>query len=522
MIKNFLGRPAYFAIWIVITALILFLNMQANENYKKNMDLLEKNIYDEAKAHFNNMIIVRSWNALHGGVYVKQREGIEPNPYLKNNKLIYDSNKTLVKINPAWMTRQVSEIANKESKSFYKITSLRPLNPSNQPDEFEREALNYFEKNSDKPYYSKFEIDNGFVNSFNFMGKLDVEEKCMQCHADQNYKIGDIRGGIRVSLPIDNFRESAVHLKEKLHTDKIIIVIMNIIIGILLSMYIRKIQANQHLLASINNKLERKVKERTKSLDELNSELEERVKKEVAINRQNEEVMIVQSRHAAMGEIISMLAHQWRQPIAVVEMAINNLLVDIELGDVNIEALRTELGDISKETEKLSKTITEFSEYFQENTEPVKITVEDIIRELLEIIKSSLDDNNISFEITKSLNHTMVTNKEKLLQVYLTIINNAKEILVERNIRNRAINISIEEDSKYIITKICDTAGGIPPDSIEKVFEPYFSTKSSAEGVGLGLYMAKIIVDKQLNGRFTVENELDGACFSVYIPKLTK
>lgn len=519
MMKYFLGKPAYFVIWIGVIASIFFMIMQSDKDYKHNIFLLEKNLYDEAESHFNNMLITRSWNALHGGVYVKQKEGLKPNPYLKDSILIYDNNKTLIKINPAWMTRQISELTNKKSKYFYKITSLRPLNPSNQPDKFEREALNFFEKNNNQSYYSRFGTDNGAVNRFNFMGKLNVKKECMSCHAYQGYKIGDIRGGISVSLPTNNFNVATSYLKEKLVSDKIIIVVLNIIIGLLLTLYIRKLTTHQDILSSLNDELEIKVADRTKALDKLNLKLKDRVKEEVQTNIQNEEVMIAQSRNAAMGEMINMLAHQWRQPIAIIEMGVNNILIDMELGDINNEVFKSELQDIAANTQKLSLTITNFSGYFKEAVEAKDTKPIVVLENVINIMKSSLEHNGVTIEIDDSSDNTICIHQEKLFQVFLTLITNAKEILVERNIENKVINIAIEEDSEYVITKICDAAGGITSDHIEQVFEPYFSTKNGAEGVGLGLYLSKIIVEKQLNGKLTVNNETDGACFTVWIPK---
>ena len=519
MIKNFLSKRAYFAIWTGVAASMIFLITQADRDHNEHMALLQKNLYNEAQSHFDNMIITRSWNASHGGVYVKQREGLEPNPYLKDNKLIYDNNKTLIKINPAWMTRQISEIANKEGKYFYKIISLRPLNPSNQPDEFEREALNFFEKNSDKSFYSRFEANNGSANRFNFMGKLSVDKQCMACHADQGYKVGEIRGGIRVSLSTDNYDETRRHLEQKLIYDKVMVTVFSLLIGVMFTLYVLNLNANRALLASLNNKLEAKVARRTRALDKLNSELQERVKEEVAKNKLNEEVMIAQSRHAAMGEMISMLSHQWRQPIAIIEMSVNTILIDIELDDLNMEAFKTELNDIAKETQKLSATISDFSGHFKENAQATKTNPVELLGEVLDIVKSSLENNGVSVEVSASSNHAVFIHQEKLFQVYLTIIGNAKEILVQRNIKNRVIKISVEEDAQYVTTKIRDNAGGIASEHIERVFEPYFTTKDNSEGTGLGLYIAKIIVETQLKGKLTVKNEIDGACFSVRIPK---
>lgn len=489
----FSNKLAYIVIWLGVIVSILFIISKEEDNFEKNLTLLEKNLYQEAQAHFNNMVIARSWNASHGGVYVKPKKGLKPNPYLKDNVLIYDQNKTLIKINPAWMTRQISEISNKQSRYFYNLTSNNPLNPSNKPDAFEKEALEFFEKNTTQSTFSKIENINGKTTRYNFMGKLIVKQSCMSCHASQGYKVGDVRGGIRVSLPTDFFNSSVNNFKKDLFYNKLISILFIILIGIVLTLYVRK--QNIYNLTLVN----------------LNEEMRK--------NTINEEAMIVQSRHAAMGEMISMLAHQWRQPISIIEMSVNNIIIDIELGDMNEDIISSELKDISVHTQKLSQTITNFSNHFKSNLEPVDTNLKDLLDELLDIISSSLESNNVKVEIDPSINHTVCLHKEKLLQVYLTIFSNSKEIFIERDIDTRVIYVSVEETSEYIITKICDTGGGIEVNPIEKVLEPYFSTKDASEETGLGLYMAKIIVEKQLNGKLTLQNGTDGACFSIWVPK---
>ncbi len=166
----------------------------------------------EAISYFNNIVITRKWNAIHGGVYVKQKDGLEPNKYLKDNHLFTQDGELLIKINPAWMTRQISELSNKENKHYFKITSLNPINPINKPDLFEKKALEYFEKNRDEKYYTEVSDD---LSKFDFMGSLKVSKACMKCHASQGYKIGDIRGGIRVSIPTSTYFEEVNSVKER-------------------------------------------------------------------------------------------------------------------------------------------------------------------------------------------------------------------------------------------------------------------------------------------------------------------
>ena len=180
---------------------------QINRHHQENETQQESSLFKEAVSLFETIIKVRQWNAEHGGVYVKQKKGLLPNPYLIDNVLKADNNNTLIKINPAWMTKQISNLINKDTNKYYKITSNNPINPLNAPDEFEREALNYFEKNPDEKYYYKIpDIESSKTSAtYNFMGRLNTEKACLKCHAIQGYKAGDLRGGIRISIPLEEY-----------------------------------------------------------------------------------------------------------------------------------------------------------------------------------------------------------------------------------------------------------------------------------------------------------------------------
>lgn len=231
-----------------------------------------------------------------------------------------------------------------------------------------------------------------------------------------------------------------------------------------------------------------------------------------------EEIMIAQSRHAAMGEMIGMIAHQWRQPITVIAMGANNLLADLELNEVNDKSIREESRSILKQTEYLSKTIDDFRNFFRPNKEAEETQLENIMIEAKKIIGKSLQHNNITLTVKHENGYKVKTYSRELLQVYINLLKNAKEVLVEKQKKERFIDVTFSHTENHIITTICDNGGGIDVAIIDKIFEPYFSTKDEKTGTGLGLYMSKIIVEKHLHGTLKVSNSDNGACFKVIIP----
>ena len=235
--------------------------------------------------------------------------------------------------------------------------------------------------------------------------------------------------------------------------------------------------------------------------------------------KNQEELMIVQSRHAAMGEMISMIAHQWRQPISVIAMDANNVLVDIELDSVESESLKNDVSDIIEQTKHLSQTIDDFRNFFKPNKIRDEVLVQDVYMEALKVISKSLENNDI--EIKSDFNSKTVISiySRELLQVIINILKNAKEALEENREIGREILSTISENESSIFIEICDNAGGIKRDIQEHIFEPYFSTKDEKNGTGLGLYMSKIIIEKHLKGKLSVSNKNEGSCFLIELAK---
>lgn len=250
------------SIFIISTALFMIFQVFASKNNEQALS--QQQIIQEAKAHFQSIVDTRSWNSQFGGVYVKATESIKPNPYLKNNVIYTDKNETLIKINPAWMTRQISDISNKQNLYHYSITSLKPLNPTNIADKFETQALKYFENNKEEKYYYKFNDD---LNKFNFMGALIAEESCLQCHAIQGYKVGDIRGGIRVSLPLKLHNQKMEILEEKTTNNILMISTVAILFLGMLIWIINLFYKRQYEVEYANEILEEKVEQRTYDLE---------------------------------------------------------------------------------------------------------------------------------------------------------------------------------------------------------------------------------------------------------------
>lgn len=236
-------------------------------------------------------------------------------------------------------------------------------------------------------------------------------------------------------------------------------------------------------------------------------------------NETAERLMIAQSRLAIMGEMIGMIAHQWRQPITVIGMLTNNALLDIELGELKTEQLIGDLQSIDKQVHFLSRTIDDFRNFFRPNKLPQSITLGEIENELITIIGKSFENNRITVLFEGDKEFPLITYKNELLQVFLNILNNSKDAFIENKIISPRVSICLEEENDLITFLVTDNGGGIKPAVLSHIFEPYFTTKSDKNGTGLGLYMSAIIVEKHLKGSLKAASFDTTSTFTITLPK---
>ena len=234
--------------------------------------------------------------------------------------------------------------------------------------------------------------------------------------------------------------------------------------------------------------------------------------------KNKEEMMIAQSRHAAMGEMISMIAHQWRQPISVISMASNNILADIQLDMLDNEELKENIEETLEQTKYLSQTIEDFRNFFRPNKDKELINPLCVINDTLSIMDKSLLNSSINVNITCKEDLSVLIYSRELLQVFMNIIKNAKESFLNKNIKDKNIEISILKKQNIVRIEIYNNAGPIEDKIKDNIFDPYFTTKDEKTGTGLGLYMCKTIVEKHLNGELGFYNSRDGVCFYVDLP----
>jgi len=243
--------------------------------------------------------------------------------------------------------------------------------------------------------------------------------------------------------------------------------------------------------------------------------------------RSKEKLLMQQSKMAAMGEVLENIAHQWRQPLSTISSASTGIKLQKEIGVLNDEMLIESLDIINHSSQFLSKTIDDFRSFFKPEQEKQYFNFDDVFEKVKMIVNSKFKTEEI--ELIKTSDETEILNySNALIQVLINIFNNSKDAFIENKIDKRFIFVDALKKDDNLIIKIKDNAGGISSDIIDKVFEPYFTTKHKTHGTGIGLYMCEEIVTKHMLGKIEVQNEeftfedtnYKGTLFTIELPLL--
>ncbi len=259
------------------------------------------------------------------------------------------------------------------------------------------------------------------------------------------------------------------------------------------------------------------------------NQLHERLNEVTREKELQENMLIQQSKLAQTGEMISMIAHQWRQPLSSITTIIATLRTRLELETYQrqedpYKALEKDLMDsfirIEESAEFLSKTVNDFRNFYRPDNEAQTFNVFETVQSVIRMVTP--DNHQLSVEIDAPKDKAIMlhTFEGELKQVLINIINNARDVFSEKNIENPKLSIIIKQLNDNVYLDIIDNAGGIPEEIIDEIFLPYFSTKTKKNGTGIGLHMAKTIIEHHMNGKLSASNNklFGGANFTIKIP----
>ncbi|WP_071627519.1 sensor histidine kinase [Poseidonibacter lekithochrous] len=325
-----------------------------------------------------------------------------------------------------------------------------------------------------------------------------------------------------VMMQGENKRYFSITAKKKDLDDKDFIVIIS------LNDISTEIESRREL-KRLNDNLEDIVNEKTKEFQELNETLELKVEKGILENREKDKKLIQQTRFAALGEMIGNIAHQWRQPLSAISSTASSMLLQLQLDLLEKKDIEKSYNSIIKYSDFLSQTVEDFRSFFKENKQKEEFDMIKTLHNTITITSATYKDAAIqiayNFDVEELYAYGFAN---ELSQVYLNILSNAKDILKNSEDQNKIVKIRAYENDNFNVVEIIDNAGGINEEIIDKIFDPYFTTKHQSQGTGIGLYMSKEIIEKHMSGQLTAHNtkfkfqskEYIGACFKIELPRL--
>jgi len=260
------------------------------------------------------------------------------------------------------------------------------------------------------------------------------------------------------------------------------------------------------------------LEEREAELRQLNETLEQRVTRELGKNREKDHMLIQQSRLAAMGEMVHNIAHQWRQPLNTLGLIVQNLRYDVRDGLLTNELMDRTAAQAMQVIQGMSRTIDDFRNFFRPDQVTCDFDISHAVRQSLGIIGPALDNHHIKVETSFEMGLLAHGHPSQFSQVVLNILANAKEAILSHKVSDGRISIRLAARDGWAVLEIEDNGGGIPDGIIAKIFDPYFTSKE--QGSGIGLYMSKTIIERNMDGRIEAANTSAGAFFSVRLPLL--
>lgn len=252
-------------------------------------------------------------------------------------------------------------------------------------------------------------------------------------------------------------------------------------------------------------------------LERLHKTLEARVIEMVADLRRKDQMLIQQSRLAAMGEMIGNIAHQWRQPLNNVALIIQNIQMQYDSDMLTREEMDSDIHEAMEVLLQMSHKIDDLRNFFRVDKEKQGFFVSKLVGRALELVSPNLGSHKIQVEIESDDAVTATGYQNEYAQVLINIISNAREAAIERNISLPRIMIRITSENGRSVVAVRDNCGGIPDDIMPKIFDPYFTTRGPDRGTGIGLYMSKVIIEQNMAGKLTARNVDGGAEFRVEV-----
>lgn len=468
----------------------------------------------QARMLYKQILLTRQWASDHNGLFVLKQKGVEANPYLDLPTVTDAAGNTYFLRNPAMITRELSQYAQRDGLGYFRVTSLKPINPNNEPDAFEHNALHAFEEGAFE-FMDVAEGNDG--RTVRFMAPLKVTTSCLSCHARHGYQEGDIRGGLSITIPVswaDDLISRNINsliligVLSILFVTVALFLMFETLIVHRISRLTRAMDAfpdelpEQHLLPSV-------FKDELDTVDEnfiIFCDRLKRSRKELLKARNQAHLS---EKMASLGILTAGIAHEVNNPLGGMLNCVKSMREnpgDEELVNRYLPLLDKGLRQI----EGIMRQLLNFG-----RTEPLQtrlIDVSNLFNECMELLSYRLKNIVLETEITVINHHQL--DAEALKQIIINIGLNAIQAMPDGGV----LTIGCREKADELVLAFRDTGPGISEDNMPHIFDPFFTTKDVGEGTGLGLAVTYSLV-KRMSGEITVDSkEGEGTVFTITIP----
>jgi len=491
-------------ILLIGSIVVLSYGLTFYRTYVFQKDLVYEQTERQARMLSRQILLTRKWVSDHNGIFLVKQPGIVANPFLKEPEVKDSEGHFFVKRNPAMVTRELAEYAKQNEYWRFRVTSLKPVNPANAPTDYERRSLQLFEKGVPETVAVLPEQKTGQERILHYMIPLVVEQSCLECHARHGYKVGDIRGGLSLLIPLAwAEKRIAGNNRMLLFIAVSTIVLVGATIFLLFDfLVVRRLGT---LSRSFTNFPEQSdaASQLAGQKDEIGwlaarfAELGTRLVQSQKDLQHTRECMFQSEKLAALGRLAAGVAHEINNPLGGMRNCVKTLQENQDDGELR----RRYLELIGKGLGRIEQVVRQLLNFGRK--EPLrfrKAMVDDIVRECFLLLEYRL--RNVELEMALSLSEPLLVDVEALKQIVVNIGLNAVQAMPEGG------RLLVESGRKADKAWICftDTGVGIPKQLVDKIFDPFFTTKEVGEGSGLGLAVSFALAER-MGGTITVQSE---------------
>ncbi|MDX9714277.1 MAG: DUF3365 domain-containing protein [Dissulfurispiraceae bacterium] len=515
----------------------------------KQERLIMTQVENEARVIFQQIVITRKWIADHGGIFVEKMPWKKPSPYIKHSLITDRAGVKYLKETPAMVTKELSTYAKDQGLYWFHITSLKLTNPANAPDDFESSALKQFESSSKKEIFTISDIDS--KKYLRFISPLFIEQPCLSCHSHQGYKIGDVRGAISITIPIDKTLTEIAENKKNMFVAGTV-TIGSLMLALFLMMkklvltpvrklksFIRALSEGRYSRDKILQTgdefedLSRSFSDMAGKLSDYHDSLNDKIRAatkdiELTNKKLTEANTMLNELNIRKSDFIARASHELRTPLTSIKGAMDFVSARLSFLPAKYNIDKNSVADIqifleiiNKNSERLIRMVNDMLDLERIEAGSSELffsaaNINSLLSETLTYFQVEAAQKNIGVKLNAPVETAADIDEDRIRQVLINLISNALKISPQ----NSVIQISVSSDNSSATVAVADQGPGVPLQYHEKIFEKFFKVGSKKDGSGLGLAVCKSIVEAHGGTIWVQNNEPEGAVFCFRIPVL--